>query len=86
MHFADEGIPDFWLTAITNHDLLGEYVTERDAEVLSYLADVRVSSLTGEEAGSFKLSFKFRENPFFTNTVSWQADCEPIEFLCNKVC
>lgn len=30
---ADEGIPDFWLTAITNHDLIGEYVTERDAEV-----------------------------------------------------
>uniref|UniRef100_A0A383V5W6 Nucleosome assembly protein n=1 Tax=Tetradesmus obliquus TaxID=3088 RepID=A0A383V5W6_TETOB len=65
----DEGIPDFWLTAITNHDLLGEYVTERDAEVLSYLADVRVASLTGEEAGSFKLTFSFRDNPFFTNKV-----------------
>lgn len=45
-------------------------MTERDAEVLSYLADVRVASLTGEEAGSFKLTFSFRDNPFFTNKVS----------------
>jgi hypothetical protein len=29
----DEGIPDFWLTAMANHDMIGEYVTERDAEV-----------------------------------------------------
>jgi hypothetical protein len=44
-------------------------VTERDAEVLSYLADVRVASLTGDEAGSFRLTFSFRENPHFTNKV-----------------
>lgn len=29
----DQGIPDFWLTAMANHDMIGEYVTERDAEV-----------------------------------------------------
>lgn len=67
---ADEGIPDFWLTAITNHDMLGEYVTERDAEVLSYLSDVRVTTLTGEDAGSFKLEFAFKDNPFFQNKVA----------------
>jgi hypothetical protein len=44
-------------------------VTERDAAVLSFLADVRVASLTGDEAGSFKLTFSFRDNPFFTNKV-----------------
>ncbi|KAF8057726.1 NAP1 [Scenedesmus sp. PABB004] len=66
---ADEGIPDFWLTAITNHDMLGEYVTERDAEVLRHLADVRVATLTGEHAGSFRLEFEFSQNPHFTNKV-----------------
>lgn len=70
---SDQGIPDFWLTAITNHDMLGEYVTERDAAVLSYLTDVRVSSLTGDDAGSFRLEFTFKENPFFTNKVSWRC-------------
>lgn len=50
--------------------MLGEYVTERDADVLGYLTDVRVTTLTGDDAGSFKLEFAFRENPFFTNTVS----------------
>ena len=29
----DSGIPDFWLTAMTNHEMVGELVTERDAEV-----------------------------------------------------
>lgn len=65
----DAGIPDFWLTALTNHDMVGEYVTERDAEVLAYLSDVRVRTLTGEDAGSFALDFAFRQNPFFTNEV-----------------
>lgn len=32
---ADQGIPDFWLTAMANHDMIGEYVTERDADVSS---------------------------------------------------
>jgi hypothetical protein len=66
---ADEGIPDFWLTAMANHDMIGEYVTERDAEVLSHLRDVRHISLTGDDAGSFKVEFHFNKNPFFTNEV-----------------
>jgi hypothetical protein len=66
---ADEGIPDFWLNAMTNHDMVGEFITEVDSEVLAYLTDVRSSSLTGDQAGSFKLSFHFRENPFFKNKV-----------------
>lgn len=71
----DEGIPDFWLTAIVNHDMVGEYVKEQDAKVLSYLSDVRVEHLTGEDAGSFKLVFSFSENPFFTNKVSSLMAC-----------
>ncbi|GBF96552.1 hypothetical protein Rsub_09135 [Raphidocelis subcapitata] len=63
----DAGIPEFWLTAMTNHEMVGELVTERDAEVLAYLTDVRVTSLTGEDAGSFRITFEFAENPFFSN-------------------
>jgi nucleosome assembly protein 1-like 1 len=54
---------------MANHDMIGEYVTERDAEVLSHLRDVRHISLTGDDAGSFKVEFHFNKNPFFTNEV-----------------
>lgn len=66
---ADSGIPEFWLTAITNHDMLGEYVSERDAEVLVHLRDVRADILTGDDAGGFKLVFTFDKNDNFSNTV-----------------
>ena len=67
---SDQGIPDFWLNAMTNHDMVGEFITEADSGVLAYLKDVRSTSLTGDHAGSFKLSFYFRENPYFKNEVS----------------
>jgi len=62
----DKGIEEFWLSAFANHDKVGPYITDRDAEVLRYLSDVRAEVLTGEDRG-FKLTFTFAENPFFTN-------------------
>jgi nucleosome assembly protein 1-like 1 len=59
----DSGIPDFWLTAMTNHDMVGEYVTERDAEVLACLTDVRAETLTGDDSGGFRLAFEFSWPP-----------------------
>ena len=44
-------------------------MTERDNEVLAFLEDVRSEVLVGEERG-FKLTFHFRENPFFSNQAS----------------
>ncbi|KAI8466552.1 MAG: nucleosome assembly protein-domain-containing protein [Monoraphidium minutum] len=63
----DTGIPEFWLTAMTNHEMVGELITERDAEVLAHLTDVRVVSLTGEDAGSFRITFAFSDNAYFAN-------------------
>ena len=40
-----------------------------------FLQDIRSEVLTGEERG-FKLSFHFRANPFFSETVrSWLSAC-----------
>lgn len=61
----DEGVLEFWLGALANSKA-GPYITERDAEVLKHLNDVRAEVLTGEERG-FKLTFHFAENPHFTN-------------------
>jgi len=44
---------------MTNHDMIGEYVTERDAEVLAHVTDVRAETLEGDEAGGFRVAFLF---------------------------
>lgn len=64
------GVPDFWLIALRTHPALEELITDKDAEVLEHLVDVRADDVVdadGDDAG-FALTFVFRENPFFTNT------------------
>jgi len=39
---APKGIPDFWLTAMKHHDTLQELITEKDAEALHFLTDIKV--------------------------------------------
>ncbi|KIJ44587.1 hypothetical protein M422DRAFT_30291 [Sphaerobolus stellatus SS14] len=64
------GIPEFWLTALRNHIGLADLITERDADALKHLVDIRVSYLPekeGDAAMGFKLTFFFSPNDFFTN-------------------
>jgi nucleosome assembly protein 1-like 1 len=66
---APAGVPDFWLIALRTHPALEELITDKDAEVLEHLVDVRADDVVdadGDDAG-FALTFVFRENPFFTN-------------------
>eukprot|EP00897_Mesotaenium_endlicherianum_P004877 jgi/Mesen1/4417/ME000225S03402 len=66
---AEKGIPEFWLTAMRNHEILAEQITERDEAALKYLTDIKSSLL--EEGKGFKLDFYFNsaENTFFKNPV-----------------
>ncbi len=48
---------------------IGPYITDRDAEVLKHLTDVRYNILTEGERG-FELTFHFSENKYFRNQVS----------------
>ncbi|EDO18123.1 hypothetical protein Kpol_1031p27 [Vanderwaltozyma polyspora DSM 70294] len=63
-----EGVPSFWLTALENLPVVSDTITDRDAEVLEYLTDVKLEYCTSGKPG-FKLIFEFddKENPFFTN-------------------
>lgn len=65
----NEGIPEFWLTALKNHVALSELIEERDEEALKALIDVRMSYLT--DASGFKLEFVFdpSKNEYFTDSV-----------------
>ncbi|EEB05917.1 nucleosome assembly protein Nap2 [Schizosaccharomyces japonicus yFS275] len=62
------GIPEFWLTCIRNTFLVSEMVSERDAQALRYLEDIRVTDLENDQPG-YCLEFQFAENPFFKNSV-----------------
>lgn len=44
---APRGVPGFWLLALSAHDDLVEAITDKDAEVLEYLTDVRCEPFDG---------------------------------------
>ena len=64
------GIPEFWLTALRTHVHLSEIITDRDAEALKSLTDVRVEYLPSTDPKpGFKLKFYFKPNDFFENEM-----------------
>lgn len=78
---AEKGIPGFWATVLARADLVQ---SEKDADALTYLTNITCETVTGtskqpadEDGGpeeeiettGFKLTFTFKENPYFTNTV-----------------
>jgi nucleosome assembly protein 1-like 1 len=64
---AVKGVPEFWLTALRNHVELAEIITDKDAEVLKHLTDIRLSYLPSEPAPGYKLTFVFSPNEWFEN-------------------
>ncbi|TFK84595.1 nucleosome assembly protein [Polyporus arcularius HHB13444] len=64
------GIPEFWLTALRTHVHLSDTITDRDAEALKSLTDIRIEYLPStEKKPGFKLLFHFAPNDFFENEV-----------------
>lgn len=71
-----KGIPEFWLTAMKNVELIAEMIQEHDDEVLKHLTDVKLiftgkgdGEVTDESEMGFVLEFQFETNDFFTNTA-----------------
>lgn len=62
-----KGVPNFWLQAIGNHPMIADLITEEDIPALAGLEDIKCDY--NESYTSFTLSFFFKENEFFTNTV-----------------
>jgi len=61
-------IPAFWSTVFSNHPQVSSIVTEKDEEALAYLSEMEVEEFDDIKSG-YKISFRFRENPFFVNDV-----------------
>lgn len=74
-------IPQFWLTAFSNCEMISENLTDKDVAAMRFLTDVTCKEVSTAEAeasasgsskltaGSYTLSFKFDSNPFFSNEV-----------------
>ncbi|KAB1209342.1 hypothetical protein CJ030_MR6G016555 [Morella rubra] len=63
----EKGVPDFWLTAMKNNEVLAEEISERDEGALKYLKDIKWSRIDNPKG--FKLEFFFDTNPCFKNSV-----------------
>ncbi|KAL0426881.1 UNVERIFIED_CONTAM: Nucleosome assembly protein 1 [Sesamum latifolium] len=63
----EKGVPDFWLTAMKNNEVLAEEISERDEGALKFLKDIKWSRIDNPKG--FKLEFFFDTNPFFKNSV-----------------
>lgn len=71
-----KGIPEFWLSAMKNVELLSDMIQEQDEDILKHLTDVKLI-FTGkkddnpedESEMGFVLEFLFAPNDYFTNTA-----------------
>ncbi|KAM2218729.1 hypothetical protein TB2_017623 [Malus domestica] len=63
----EKGVPDFWLNAMKNNEVLAEEISERDEGALKYLRDIKWFRIDNPKG--FKLEFYFDTNPFFKNSV-----------------
>ncbi|TQD69977.1 hypothetical protein C1H46_044491 [Malus baccata] len=63
----EKGVPDFWLNAMKNNEVLAEEISERDEGALKYLKDIKWFRIDNPKG--FKLEFYFDTNPYFKNSI-----------------
>jgi len=73
-------IPDFWLKAFLNHDMMADLLDEEDQNAFKYLKELNVEDSDDVKSG-FKISFTFDTNPYFKNktlskTFQYNDDAE----------
>ncbi len=61
---GQKGIPSFWLTALENLNPISDLISDKDADVLAFLNNVRMVYL---KTPGFRLIFEFKSNDFFKN-------------------
>jgi len=61
-------IPEFWLRAFMNHQMLSTLLDEADQDVFKHLKELNVEDFDDVKSG-FKVTFTFDANPYFKNKV-----------------
>lgn len=64
----EKGIPDFWLNCLSANSSVGYIITEEDEPALRALTDIKCEY--DETFTSYTLFFYFKDNEYFTNSVS----------------
>ncbi|CAO2197877.1 unnamed protein product [Urochloa humidicola] len=67
----EKGVPDFWLNAMKNNEILAEEIRKRDEEALKYLKNITWCRI--DDPKGFKIEFSFDTNPLFKNSVLTKA-------------
>jgi nucleosome assembly protein 1-like 1 len=62
-----KGVPQFWASAMTHQDSIGELITVEDVDCLEHLLDVTCE--LRDDGKGYTLYFTFEPNDYFTNTV-----------------
>jgi nucleosome assembly protein 1-like 1 len=62
-----KGVPQFWASAMTHQDSIGELITVEDVDCLEHLMDVTCE--LRDDGKGYTLYFTFEPNDYFTNTV-----------------
>jgi len=73
-------IPDFWLKAFLNHDMLADLLDEEDQNAFKHLKELNVEDFDDVKSG-FKITLTFDSNPYFKNKTlakTFQYDDEGI--------
>uniref|UniRef100_A0A7N2KYI3 Nucleosome assembly protein 1 n=1 Tax=Quercus lobata TaxID=97700 RepID=A0A7N2KYI3_QUELO len=63
----EKGVPEFWLTAMKNNEVLADEISERDEGALKHLKDIKWTRIDNPKG--FKLEFFFETNTYFKNAV-----------------
>jgi template-activating factor I len=61
-------LPAFWSTVFSNHPQVSSILTENDEIALTYCNEMEVEEFEDIKSG-YKVSFRFKENPYFTNDL-----------------
>lgn len=64
---GEKGVPDFWLTAMKNNEVLSEEISDHDEAALKFLKDIKWSRVDNPKG--FQLTFHFDTNPYFKNSI-----------------
>lgn len=80
-----EKIPNFWLTAFLNHPGIANVISEDDAEILAWMTDFRIDEHEDIKSG-YKITMRFRQNPFFTNSELVKEESVSEEGFCQTTC
>jgi len=67
---SPDGIPNFWLTILTNLEMTQEMIQDYDIPILEKLTDISCSLLSPDASRhGFRLDFHFAPNDYFNNTT-----------------